>query len=123
MSIYPHVAIATNNLELSRRFYDAVLGALGLARMGDLPHASFYGAQAPELLITTPIDGKPASAGNGSTISFASASRAAVDAFHAAALANAGTCAGAPGPGPVAPTAYVRDPNGNKPAAYCYAAQ
>ncbi|WP_062380384.1 VOC family protein [Pseudomonas abietaniphila] len=126
MSIYTHVAIGANNLEQSRRFYDAVLGALGLKRLGDVPTASFYGADVPELLITTPIDGKPASAGNGMTISFAAASRAAVDAFHAAALSNGGSCAGEPGPRPVAPTAYgayVRDPDGNKLATYCYAAQ
>lgn len=126
MPIYTHVAIGANNLEQSRRFYDAALGALGLKRLGDLPHASFYGADVPELLITQPIDGQPASAGNGITISFASASRAAVDAFHAAALAHGGSCAGAPGPRPVAPTAYgayVRDPEGNKLATYCYAAE
>ncbi|MFL7962155.1 MULTISPECIES: VOC family protein [unclassified Pseudomonas] len=126
MSIYTHVAIGTNNIEQSRRFYDAVLGALGLKRLGDMPSSSFYGAEVPELMITAPIDGKPASAGNGITISFASASRAAVDAFHAAALSNGGSCAGKPGPRPVAPTAYgayVRDPDGNKLATYCYAAQ
>lgn len=126
MSIYTHVAIGANNLEQSRRFYDAVLDALGLKRLGDLPNASFYGAQVPELLITKPIDGKPASAGNGMTVSFACASRSAVDAFHAAALSNGGSCAGEPGPRPVAPTAYgayVRDPDGNKLATYCYAAQ
>lgn len=125
MPIYTHVAIGANDVERARSFYDATLEPLGIKRLGNTDTASFYGAEAPELMITKPIDGKPATAGNGMSISFAAPSRAAVDAFHKAALANGGVCAGAPGPRPVAPTAYaayVRDPDGNKIATYCFAA-
>ena len=125
MPIYTHVVIGTNNIERARAFYDATLGALGVKRLGDLETASFYGAEAPELMVTKPIDGKPATASNGATVSFSASSREAVDAFHSSALANGGECAGAPGPRPVAPTAYaayVRDPDGNKIATYCFAA-
>ena len=52
------------------------------------------------------------------------ASRAAVDAFHAAALAHGGSDAGAPGLrphyGPGFYAGYVRDPDGNKLNAVCY---
>lgn len=125
MPIYTHITIGTNDIDRARGFYDAALAALGIKRLGNTEQASFYGAEAPELMITKPIDGKPATGGNGTTISFAAPSRAAVDAFHKAALAQGGVCAGAPGPRPVAPTAYaayVRDPEGNKIATYCFAA-
>ncbi|QCP50360.1 VOC family protein [Trinickia violacea] len=125
MPIYTHVVIGTNDIERARTFYDAALGALGIKRLGNTEQASFYGAEAPELMVTKPFDGKPATAANGATVSFAAASRDAVDAFHKSALANGGECAGAPGPRPVAPTAYaayVRDPDGNKIASYCFAA-
>jgi catechol 2,3-dioxygenase-like lactoylglutathione lyase family enzyme len=125
MSIYTHVAIGTNDIENARKFYDATLSPLGIKRLGNLDTASFYGAEAPELMITKPLDGKAATAANGVSISFAAPSRAAVDTFHSNAVSNGGVCAGAPGPRPAAPTAYaayVRDPDGNKIATYCFAA-
>ena len=56
----------------------------------------------------------------------AAPTRAAVHRFHEAALANGGTCEGAPGPRKFTPTsyaAYVRDPDGNKLCTYCFAAE
>jgi predicted lactoylglutathione lyase len=57
-------------------------------------------------------------------VSFLAESRAAVDAFHAAALAHGGTDEGAPGLrpqyGPTFYAAYIRDPDGNKLNAVCY---
>ena len=65
-----------------------------------------------------------ASAGNGVTVAFTVPSRAAVDAFHAAALANGGTDEGPPGLRthyhPDYYGAYVRDPEGNKICAVCH---
>ena len=124
MAIYTHVAVGTNNIDAARDFYDAVLAPLGIKRLGNLDHASFYGIDAPELMVTKPADGKPASSANGVSISFAAPSRAAVDEFHKRALESGGQCAGAPGPRPVAPTAYaayIRDLDGNKLATYCFA--
>ncbi len=71
-------------------------------------------------------DGAPATPGNGTMVSFLASSRAAVDAFHAAALAHGGTDEGAPGLRPQYGAqfyaAYVRDPDGNKLNAVCYRA-
>ncbi|HEX5377754.1 MAG TPA: VOC family protein, partial [Phenylobacterium sp.] len=68
--------------------------------------------------VCPPFDGQQARAGNGIMIGFLAPDRAAVDAAHAAALANGGTDEGAPGPRPADSTsfygAYVRDPTGNK---------
>jgi catechol 2,3-dioxygenase-like lactoylglutathione lyase family enzyme len=77
--------------------------------------------------INTPINGEPATFGNGSTLGFAAKSPAEVDAFHAAGVANGGvTCEDPPGPR-TNPSfsyyiAYLRDPAGNKICAMCLTA-
>ena len=71
-----------------------------------------------------PYDKGEASPGNGVTVAFNAESRAAVDAFHAAALAAGGTDAGAPGLRthyhPNYYGVYVRDLDGNKICAVCH---
>lgn len=124
MSVFTHVSVGSNDLEKSRSFYDKVLGALGLKRLFDGETASAWGSEQPALMVTKPIDGQPATRANGGTVGFAAATREAVNNFHAEALANGGTCDGPPGPRQFAPNAYgayVRDPDGNKFCAYCYA--
>lgn len=125
MAIFTHVALGTNDLARSRKFYDATLGALGIQNLGPMgDNAVLYGQAQPEFMITKPINGQPACHANGGTIGFSAPSRAAVDRFHAAALANGGSDEGAPGPRPFTPTAYgayVRDPEGNKICTYCFA--
>lgn len=124
MSVFTHVAVGTNNLEQARTFYDKTLAPLGLKRLYDGETASFWGIDRPALMVTKPADGQPATRANGGTIGFSAATRAAVDNFHAEALANGGTCDGPPGPRAFAPNAYgayVRDADGNKFCAYCYA--
>ena len=70
-----------------------------------------------------PADGQAATHANGGTIGFAAQTKEQVDAFHAAGLANGGTCAGEPGKRPGAPGnaygAYLRDPTGNKICTFC----
>jgi catechol 2,3-dioxygenase-like lactoylglutathione lyase family enzyme len=124
MSIFTHVAIGTNDLEKARTFYDSVLGALGLKRIADLGEAgAIWGQDAPSFFVMKPANGEPATVGNGVTVSFDAPSRAAIDAFHAAAISAGGTDAGLPGTRDWAPNAYaayVRDLDGNKLTAYCF---
>lgn len=124
MSIFTHVAIGTNDLEKARTFYDSVLGTLGLKRIADLGEAgAIWGQDAPSFFVMKPANGEPATVGNGVTVSFDAPSRAAIDAFHAAALSAGGTDAGLPGTRDWAPNAYaayVRDLDGNKLTAYCF---
>jgi catechol 2,3-dioxygenase-like lactoylglutathione lyase family enzyme len=90
--------------------------------MGD--KGFLYGKDAPEFLITKPRNGEPACFANGGTVGFTAMSRDAVHKFHDAALANGGTDEGPAGPRTFTPTAYaayVRDPDGNKICAYCFA--
>lgn len=124
MAIFTHVVVGTNDLERSRRFYDATLATLGVKRVMNMDAASLWGVDAPEFMVTKPGNGLPATYANGGTIGFAAPSRAAVHEFHKMALANGGKDEGAPGPRSFTPTAYaayVRDPDGNKLCAYCFA--
>jgi catechol 2,3-dioxygenase-like lactoylglutathione lyase family enzyme len=117
--MFSHVMVGVNDLEVSRKFYDALLGSLGIAPGVANKNRYFYRSPAGTFAITTPINGEPASHGNGSTLGFAAQSPEQADAFHAAGVANGGTtCEDPPGfrEGPVGRLylAYVRDPDGNK---------
>lgn len=125
MAIFTHVTVGTNDLQRARGFYDKVLGALGYKRLTDLgENGSIYGESAPEFFILKPANGLPANWGNGVTVSFAAPSREAVAKFHKEALAHGAKDEGAVGPRNWHPTAYagyVRDLDGNKICAYCFA--
>jgi len=118
--MFSHVMIGSNDIERSKKFYDALLGALGAkpamvddkGRLINMHNNGLF-------LVTKPINGQPATAANGGTIGFACESSAQADAWHAAGVANGGTtCEEPPGVresgfGPLY-LAYVRDPDGNK---------
>jgi catechol 2,3-dioxygenase-like lactoylglutathione lyase family enzyme len=118
--MYSHIMVGANDIQASRTFYDAVLGAMGHAPgVMDEKGRVFYFTDTGIFSITTPIDGEPASPGNGSTIGFAAADPEMADAWHAAGLANGGTsCEEPPGvrDGAIGQLylAYLRDPSGNK---------
>lgn len=111
--------LGVNDLEVSRKFYDALLGTLGISPGVANKNRYFYRSPTGTFAITTPINGEPATHGNGSTIGFYVASPEQGDAFHAAGIANGGTtCEEPPGfrDGAVGNIylAYLRDPDGNK---------
>lgn len=122
--MFTHIMCGTNDIAGAKAFYDAALGALGIApgsMFGDT--ACVYQHDGATFIVTLPRDGNPATHANGGTLSFNAPSKAAVDAFHAAGLAHGGTCEGEPGPRPNAPGAdpygaYLRDPAGNKICAF-----
>ena len=117
-SIISHISIGTNNFDAAVKFYDQVLTTLGCQQIMKHPGAIAYGRAFPEFWVQTPIDGKPATVGNGSHIGFVANSKEAVHAFHEAAVANGGIDDGAPGPRPDYGEAYygcfIRDLDGNK---------
>src|ERR1700720_2968941 len=99
MAAFSHVTVGTNDLAKARAFYDSVLAPLGMKRLKDLgDKGSCWGQSIEEFLVLTPGDGKPACPANGGTVSFEAPSRAAVAAFHKAALAAGGKDEGAVGP-------------------------
>lgn len=117
--MFSHVILGVNDLEKSKTFYDALLGTLGIGPGVANNKRYFYRSPTGSFGITTPINGEPATHGNGSTLGFNMASPEQADAFHAAGVANGGTiCEDPPGwrEGPVGKLylCYLRDPDGNK---------
>lgn len=117
--------VGCNDITRARAFYDATFRALGL----DVPEASATRPLAVyrlpgsiSFMVGPARDGQPATHANGGTILFDADSDEDVAAWHAAGLANGGSCEGQPEPKPQARGAfgaYLRDPDGNKLGAYC----
>ncbi len=72
--MFSPVMLGVHDLEVSKKFYDALLGTLGIAPGVANKTRYFYRSPTSSFAITTPIDGEPACHGNGSTIGFAAAS-------------------------------------------------
>jgi catechol 2,3-dioxygenase-like lactoylglutathione lyase family enzyme len=116
--------VGSNDIERSKRFYDAVLGTLGLGEPIRNIAASghvrlFYRHEGNSFCISEPINDQEASFANGGTIAFKCSSPEQVKQFHDTALAHGGsTCEDPPGPREgnmgLLHLAYVRDPDGNK---------
>lgn len=109
-----HTGIGVADMGRSARFYDAALGVLGMRRVRQMPEnlgtdGIGYGFDFPVFWIDTFHSHSVRQ-----HTAFKAGSRAAVDAFHAAALAAGGADNGPPGqrrPGYYA--AFVLDPDGN----------
>ena len=120
--MFSHVMVGSNDIARSKKFYDAVLGAMGAEpATADAKGRLRYAHNGGVLMVTQPIDGKPASGANGGTIGFLMSSHEQAAAWHKAGVANGGTSVEDP-PG-VRPggayLAYLRDPDGNKLCAVC----
>lgn len=121
--MFSHVRLGSSDPAASIAFYDATFGALGLTgQYRDGKHAMYGSPETGMFMVGPPADGQAASHANGGTIGLKAQSKAEIDAWHAAGLANGGTCEGPPGPRPygAAPMygAYMRDPVGNKLCAF-----
>jgi len=118
--MFSHMTVGSNDLERSRRFYDALFGAIG-GKPGreDDKGRLIYAHAGSIFIVTRPIDGAPATHANGATIGFAVAGPEQAHAWHEAGVAAGGTAIeDAPGVrtnafGPLY-LAYLRDPDGNK---------
>ncbi len=122
-----YVTIGVNDIQRVMAFYDAVLGTLGHERIFEteswLGYSLSDGSYMPRIWVCNPIDGNPATVGNGSMVGLHAPSASDVDRFHEVALAHGGTDEGAPGRRADYNRgyylAYVRDPEGNKLSAFC----
>jgi len=123
--MFSHVMLGANDVEASKKFYDAALGAMGAKPgMVDPKGRAMYIHNNGIFLLTQPIDGNPATNANGSTIGFTAATPEEADAFHKAGVENGGTAIEDPpgwreGNGMRLYLAYLRDPSGNKICAMC----
>ena len=79
--MFTHIMIGSNDLKRSKGFYDATFVALGGQRGEvDARGRLIYAHSGGRLIITTPIDGNPATFANGGTIGIAAASKEHVQA-------------------------------------------
>lgn len=127
--MFSHVTVGTNDIGRAIAFYDRVLAPLGIRRLETDETqglAGYFTAPdtTPNFWLLRPIDGRPATVGNGITVAFEAADRATVDLVHAAMLAAGGSDEGAPGLRPHYHAdyygAYARDPDGNKICCVCH---
>jgi catechol 2,3-dioxygenase-like lactoylglutathione lyase family enzyme len=118
--MFSHVMVGSNDIARSKKFYDALFGAVG-GKPGkqDEKGRLLYAHNGGLFMVTRPIDGKPATHANGGTIGFAVSGPEQAEAWHKAGVANGGTAIEDP-PGIRQGSfgelylAYLRDPDGNK---------
>ena len=118
--MFSHIMVGADDVAVSKNFYDAVLGAIGVPEGKIDPKGRvFYRTGTGVFAVSKPIDGKAASQANGGTIGFACDSPEMAKAWHDAGVANGGTSIEDPPgwrEGAVGKVylAYLRDPYGNK---------
>lgn len=124
-----YVTVGTDDIARARRFYGAILPALGYdvsegpeGLSYSLPLGPGQSPVSPDFYVKPTFDGRPASAGNGAMVAFEAQNQTQVRALHAAALLAGGSDEGAPGfraaYGPRFYVGYLRDPQGNKIALF-----
>jgi catechol 2,3-dioxygenase-like lactoylglutathione lyase family enzyme len=118
--MFSHIMVGATDIDASKKFYDAVLGAIGVPPGNmDAKGRVFYMTKTGVFALTKPLNGEPACGANGGTVGFAVDDPAKADAWHAAGVASGGTACEDP-PGVREGTlgklylAYLRDPSGNK---------
>ncbi|MDF1854093.1 VOC family protein [Pseudooceanicola sp.] len=113
-----HISVAVRDLRIARDFYDKVLKSLNYTVLAERPHTVGFGKRYPEFWLNHRPDMGPVPGDTGVHICLRAPSKAAVQAFHAAALAAGGQSDGAPGPRQGEMTGYygafIKDPDGNK---------
>jgi catechol 2,3-dioxygenase-like lactoylglutathione lyase family enzyme len=123
--MFSHIVLGSNDLDASRKFYDATFAALGApAGTVDAKGRLVYSRDGARLLVTRPIDGRPATFANGGTVGMKMDSPDMVKAWHDAGVANGGkSIENPPGIRESAAgklfLAYLRDPDGNKLCGRC----
>jgi catechol 2,3-dioxygenase-like lactoylglutathione lyase family enzyme len=122
-----HVSVGTNDVYRARTFYDPLMASIGFRVLKSSDRSVHYGASDIVFSLETPVNGEPASPGNGVHIAFQAPDREIVRRFHAAAVANGGSDDGAPGIREKYNAnyygAFVRDLDGNKIEAVTYTAR
>ncbi|QIG79192.1 VOC family protein [Stakelama tenebrarum] len=124
--MFSHVHLGSNDVERSKRFYDALMDALGGAKSWKDPERNrwFWAREGSTLIVGEPLDEQPAETGNGVTVGFTVTGPEQGDAWMRAGLANGGTAIEDPpgyrdkGERGQIYLAYLRDPDGNKLCAF-----
>lgn len=117
-----YLMLGTNDLEVSTKFYDALLITIGGNRAFNTDRMVVwsFGNDTTMLAVTLPYDEQPATVGNGTMVALSVETQAQVDEMHAKAMELGGADEGTPGPrGKNFYGGYFRDPDGNKLNFFC----
>ncbi len=117
-----HVILGSNDVEKAMNFYDQVLGILGHERRWQGESGAGYGKGDERGIdtfwLTKPLDGQPATVGNGTNVCFVAPSRKTVEEVHELALELGAKSEGKPGVRSEVHenfyACYLRDLDGNK---------
>jgi catechol 2,3-dioxygenase-like lactoylglutathione lyase family enzyme len=131
MLILDHVSISVPSVEIARPFYDAVMAALGVAKVYDRPDALGYGVRCTALedfhSCLAVYQSSDANLDSKRHWCFKATTRAQVREFHSDGLAHGGKDDGAPGLRPQYHPhyygAFLLDPFGNRVEAVCHRAE
>lgn len=122
-----HVSITVSDISVAERFYDAIMQALGVIKVGRRDNWLGYGERArpdqPERVYIAIYLGAKPEEGSRRHWCFKAKSRPEVDAFWNAGIANGGSDDGSPGLRDYHPcyyAAFLRDPDGNRVEAVCH---
>ncbi|MFY0610545.1 MAG: VOC family protein [Hyphomicrobiaceae bacterium] len=126
--MFSHVTLGVADVAQAHTFYAPMMAALNVEpkfhEAGIMAGWQPPGAPHTLFVICQPFNDQPASAGNGTMVAFDAQARAQVDACHALALGNGGSCEGPPGLRPQYHAnyygAYFRDLDGNKICVCCH---
>src|SRR3954451_7072215 len=116
--MFSHVMVGSNDIDRSKKFYDAVFTAIGgkPGRVDDKGRL-VYVHNGAAFMVSKPIDGPAATHANGGTGGIAMSGQEQANAWHKAGVENGGkSIEDPPGvrPGGAMYLAYLRDPDGNK---------
>lgn len=122
-----HVSVGSNDIQRAKAFYGPLMSLIGFRLIKSSASALHYGASDIVFSVETPINGCPASSGNGVHVAFQAPDRETVRRFYQTALAHGGIDEGAPGIRANYNAnyygAFVRDPDGNKIEAVTHTAR
>jgi catechol 2,3-dioxygenase-like lactoylglutathione lyase family enzyme len=122
-----HVSLGTNDIQRARAFYGPLMDLVGFRLLKWSATALHYGSSDIVFSLETPIDGQPATVGNGVHLAFQVPDRETVRLFHERALATGGRDEGPPdirkNYNANYYAAFVRDPDGNKIEAVTFTAR
>ena len=122
MNILDFVMVGSNDYKKSSEFYDAVLEPLKLKKTviteKYIGYAHISEPDKTQFYVTDPVNGEPATFGNGTQITLLAESKEAVEKFYEIAMSKGAVDEGAPGVRSDGNYyAYIRDIDGNKIAA------
>jgi len=122
MNILDFVMVGSNDYKKSSEFYDVILKPLKLKKIVTtekyIGYAHSSGPDKAQFYVTDPVNGEPATFGNGTQITILAESKEAVEKFYEIAMSKGAVDEGAPGVRSDGNYyAYIRDMDGNKIAA------